>query len=150
MGQQNPETCSYIGTVSTPYHEWNIYLVGSFYPAKIKHIIWMSWVWQWETPWVGETTACPNLQGISFNDKKTFSFKKNNTQSSTAGKSPGLVRWFSHLDARFDQNRLTNHSETNQKKHVVGLIFMYLIMSPSYHRWIPWISLELQYCILDR
>jgi hypothetical protein len=33
-------------------------------------------VWQWETPWVGETTACPNLQGISFNDKKTFSFKK--------------------------------------------------------------------------
>ena len=76
MGQQNAETCSYIGTVSTPYHEWNIYLVGSLNPAKIKHIIWMSWVWQWETPWVGETTACPNLQGISFNDKKTFSFKK--------------------------------------------------------------------------
>lgn len=116
MGQQNPETCSYIGTVSTPYHEWNIYLVGSLNPAKIKHIIWMSWVWQWETPWVGETTACPNLQGISFNDKKTFSFKKNNAQSSTAGKSPGLVRWFSHLDARFDQNRLTNHSETKPKK----------------------------------
>lgn len=149
MGQQNPETCSYIGTVSTPYHEWNIYLVGSLNPAKIKHIIWMSWVWQWETPWVGETTACPNLQGISFNDKKTFSFKKQHaikhgwkiTRPSSMIFPFRCQVWSKQVNKSFWDKA---------KKHVVGLIFMYLIMSPSYHRWIPWISLELQYCILDR